>query len=281
MQMLRYTAFGSRPGAGNPAGVVLDASGLSESDMLGAAAHVGYSESAFLVPTADRGVFDVRYFSPLAEVPFCGHATIASAAAYAQRFGPGELLFNTAAGPIRVQTSSGAGAVSATLTSVPPSIADLDADDLRALLRALRWDATDLDSRLPPQVAFAGAYHPIVAVSQRSRLAALDYDFDALAALMATRQWTTVDLIWREATTSFHCRNPFPPGGIVEDPATGAAAAALGGYLRALHLVDPPAQITVEQGYDMGRPSRIDISIPAGEEGISVTGTAVELPQGA
>jgi predicted PhzF superfamily epimerase YddE/YHI9 len=67
--------------------------------------------------------------------------------------------------------------------------------------------------------------------------------------------WTTIDLIWRESAHVFHARNPFPPGGVVEDPATGAAAAAFGGYLRELGLVTPPATVTVHQGQDLGRPS--------------------------
>lgn len=281
VEILRYTAFSSVPTGGNPAGVVPDATGLSEAQMLAVAARVGFSETAFLFPSATANVFDVRYFSPLAEVPFCGHATIASGAALAQRSGGGTLTFNTRAGPIEVRTiggrDDGSTVAAATLTSVPPHVARLGDDDLSSLLGALGWDAADLDPQLPPRVAYAGAYHPIVAVSHRSRLAALDYDFDALGALMEARTWTTVDLVWREAATSFHCRNPFPPGGIVEDPATGAAAAALGGYLRALELVSAPVDVTVEQGGDMGRPSRLDVSIPAGDTGISVSGSAVEL----
>ena len=85
MDVLRYVAFSDRPDGGNPAGVVLDASGLSEAEMLGIAADVGYSETAFV--DGD----DIRYFSPLAEVPFCGHATVATAIAIAEREGPGTL----------------------------------------------------------------------------------------------------------------------------------------------------------------------------------------------
>ena len=280
MEILRYTAFSSDPAGGNRAGVVLDARGLSAAEMLAVAAEVGYSETAFLTPADRTREFDMRYFSPLAEVPFCGHATIAAAAAYAERFGAGDLLFHTQPGPIPITTRTGtAGVASATLTSVVPRVTPLPEADLSALLEALNWSPDDLDDTLPPRVAFAGAFHPILAVSERARLAALYYDFDALGALMAQRSWTTVDLVWREAATSFSCRNPFPPGGVVEDPATGAAAAAFGGYLRALELVAVPVDVTVEQGYDMGRPSRIDVFIPAATDaGISVSGAAVELP---
>src|SRR6202042_754327 len=117
---------------------------------------------------------------------------------------------------------------------------------------ALRWSKEELSPQLPPRIGYAGAYHPILAVRTRERLAALDYDFDVLGALMAARGWTTVDLVWREAATSFHARNPFPPGGVVEDPATGAAAGAFGGYLRTLGLVETPATVIVHQGDDLG-----------------------------
>jgi len=87
---------------------------------------------------------------------------------------------------------------------------------------------------------------------------------------------TTVQLVWRDAPTLFHSRNPFPVGGVVEDPATGAAAAALGGYLRTAGLVAPPASMTIRQGETMGRPSLLTVDIPAAG-GIVVRGTAVHL----
>ena len=116
------------------------------------------------------------------------------------------------------------------------------------------------------------------AAATRGRLAALDYDFDALRAFMLERDLTTVQLVFREAPATFSVRDPFPVGGVVEDPATGAAAAAFGAYLRALGLVDPPATVTLHQGDDLGRPSVLTVAIPPGDAGIDVTGTAVRLP---
>ena len=101
--ILRYTAFTDTPEGGNPAGVVLDASELSDAEMQQIAADVGYSESAF-VTTRDDGSYDVRYFSPAMEVPFCGHATIATAVALAERDGAGPLTFHTQAGVVPVAT---------------------------------------------------------------------------------------------------------------------------------------------------------------------------------
>ena len=271
--VLRYVAFSDRPDGGNPAGVVLDAEGLGDERMLEVAADLGYSETAFLVGTG------IRYFSPLAEVPFCGHATIATAVALAERDGPGEVVLATAGGPVPVRTRRDEqGRILATLTSVPARVTDIKPVDLEELLAALDWRAADLDPALPPRVGYAGAWHPVIAAATRERLADLAYDFDRLAVLMAARGWTTVQLVWREAATLFHSRNPFPPGGVVEDPATGAAAAALGAYLRDLHLVSLPATVTIRQGEDLGRPGELTVGIRADRPEIEVTGTAVAIP---
>ena len=274
--ILRYSAFTTDPAGGNPAGVVLDAAGMDETAMQAVAAEVGYSESAFLV-NKGGGVVDIRYFSPLAEVPFCGHATIASAVAHAERNGPGLLRLMTQVGEVPVQTVAGPDGLTATLVSVAPRSTDLAAADLAELLAALGWAAADLDPALPPRVAYAGAWHPVIATATRSRLAELDYDFDRLGALLAARGWISSMLVHRESEAVFHARNPFPPGGVVEDPATGAAAAAFGGYLRELGIVTPPARFTIHQGVDMGRPSRITVDVFDADSGIGVSGTAVSI----
>ncbi|MEU5308335.1 PhzF family phenazine biosynthesis isomerase [Streptomyces sp. NPDC021562] len=278
MNVLRYAAFTADPGGGNPAGVVLDATGLSAAEMAECAAEVGFSETAFV--TSDGGDdLRVRYFSPRVEVPFCGHATIATAVAHARTHGTGDLTFHTRAGRIPVRTDVDPGGnVVATLTSVPPRCVDLTERQRDALLSVLGWDHSELDPTLPARVAYAGAWHPVLAAASRERLAGLDYDMARLADLMNSHGWVTVDLVWRESPEVFHARNPFPTGGVFEDPATGAAAAALGGYLREQKLVTPPARVTVFQGQDMGRPSTITVTIPPGpEEGVAVTGTAVPM----
>jgi PhzF family phenazine biosynthesis protein len=280
MEILEYAAFTTDPTGGNPAGVVLDATGLTELRMQEVAAEVGFSETAFVMGrTGDT--LRVRYFSPLAEVAFCGHATIATAVALAERSGAEDIVFDTGAGPVAVSTEvdSETGAVAATLVSVPPRTADLTDAERRELLAVLRWTEEDLDPAFPVRNAYAGLWHPVVAADSRDRLARLDYDFKALEQLCVDREWTTIQLVWRESPTVFHSRNPFPIGGVVEDPATGAAAAALGGYLRDLALVDLPARITVHQGDDLGRPGLLTVSIPAEPgTGIAVAGNAVGLP---
>ncbi|MYS74870.1 phenazine biosynthesis protein PhzF, partial [Streptomyces sp. SID5926] len=146
-----------------------------------------------------------------------------------------------------------------------------------AALGALGWTAADLDPALPAHVAFGGNDHLVLAAASRARLADLDYDFDALAEVMRRYGWTTVDLVWRESAERYHARNPFPVGGVVEDPATGAAAAAFGGYLRELGLVTRPATIAVRQGEDMGRTSELLIEVGPRDPRTRVTGQAVPV----
>jgi PhzF family phenazine biosynthesis protein len=272
----RLAAFSSDPAGGNPAGVVLADGELPESAMLQLAADIGYSETAFLVH-ADIRTYDVRYFSPVAEVPFCGHATIAAGV----MLGAGGWLFRTRSGEVTVDvTRPPGGPVTATLTSVTPRVADLAADDLAELLAASHWTLADLDPQLPPRVAYAGAYHPILAAREHARLGRLDYDVDRLRTLMLARDWTTIDLVWRESARTFHARNPFPVGGVYEDPATGAAAAAFGAYLSHLGMVEPPATVTIHQGSEMGRPSTLLVQLSSDDDRIRVSGTAVHIPQG-
>jgi PhzF family phenazine biosynthesis protein len=279
---LRYAAFtyrsSSESSSGNPAGVVLDAEGMDAVRMQSIAAEIGYSETAFLIAVG-AGRYRVRYFSPRIEVPFCGHATIASAVALFDQKNEtkNEIspIFETAVGDVPISVREDVDGPIATLTSIASRVEDAAPQLVTSALAALRWHADELDPLLPPRVAFAGARHLVLAAATRARLADLDYDFDALERIMRAHDLTTVDLIWRETQIVFHARNPFPVGGVVEDPATGAAAAAFGGYLRALDLVPLPAEVTILQGEEMGRPSRIVIGIdrdPAA--GIRVSGHA-------
>ncbi|MFD6589215.1 PhzF family phenazine biosynthesis protein [Streptomyces anulatus] len=276
-EVLRYTAFSADPAGGNPAGVVLDASGLGEEAMLAVAAELGYSESAFLTERTGEGAYTIRYFSPKAEVPFCGHATVATALALAERDGPGELVFATAAGPVPVTVVREGGELRATLTSVAPHVEEIAAADLTEALAALDWAAVGLDPALPPRIAYAGARHLVLAAATRERLADLDYDFARLEALMHRLDLTTLQLVWREGPEVFHVRNPFPVGGVVEDPATGAAAAAFGAYARELGLVPEAAVLTLHQGTDMGRPGTLTVELRTGDARIRVSGTGARI----
>jgi len=276
-RVLRYAAFTDRGRGGNPAGVLLNAQDLDDSVRLAVAAQVGYSETAFVDAQGSDGHYRIRFFSALAEVAFCGHATIAAAVAIADRAAPGRLQLSTVSGLVTVETRATPAGTTATLTSVPTRTRPAQAGELDRALSALGWRRSDLDPLYPAHVAYGGNEHLVLAVRERSLLAALNYDFSSLGTLMALRAWTTVHLVWAESRTVFHARDPFPPGGVIEDPATGAAAAAFGGYLRALGLVDLPARVTILQGEDMGRPSRILLHLSNGHDRVEVTGTATPI----
>ena len=275
-QVLRYAAFTVGGQGGNPAGLVLDAARLDANRMQAIAADVGYSETAFLVPRpAETNVYDVRYFSPKGEVPFCGHATIAAAVAIAERSPAAELIFHTPAGFVSISTlQNDGGEIVAELTSVAPRVSEPDPDLVSRVLHALRWSVEDLDPDYPVRLANAGSEHLVLVTKTRERLADLDYDFDALAKLMRDQGLITVQLVWPESKKRYHARNPFAGSGVVEDPATGASAAAFGGYLRELGLIAENASFTITQGVDMGQPSEIKVSVIGGEPGVRVSGSA-------
>jgi PhzF family phenazine biosynthesis protein len=274
-QVLRYAAFTVDGQGGNPAGLVLDATGLDATQMQAIAADVGYSETAFLVPRpVESNVYDVRYFSPKREVPFCGHATIAAAVALAERSSAAELIFHTPAGFVSITTKNDGGEIVAELASVAPRVSEPDHDLVRGVLRALGWSAEELDPDYPVRLANAGSEHLVLVTKTRERLADLDYDFNALAKLMRDHGLVTVQLVWPESKKRYHSRNPFAGSGVVEDPATGASAAAFGGYLRELGMIGATASFTITQGVDMGRPSEINVSVIQGEPGVRVRGSA-------
>jgi PhzF family phenazine biosynthesis protein len=276
--ILHLLAFAAEPGGGNPAGVVLDATALDDADMLRIAAGLGYPETAYVVARHGDRV-RIRYFSPEAEVPFCGHATIATAVALAEAEGPGEFVFETVAGEVAVVARAEGGRVAAGFTSVEPTVRDFD--DPAPLLALLGLDADDLDSRMPLAEAFAGNWHPVVAVRTIERFDGFGYDADALRVLMQERGWTgTVTVVHVAGEVAdgaiVEARNLFPVGDITEDPATGSAAAALGAYLRDRVGLPTPFHVTVHQGRHIGRPSILEVDVPPAG-GIRVSGTAVPL----
>lgn len=271
----RYTAFSNDPAGGNPAGVWIGDTLPDAATMQKIAADVGYSETAFLAPQrgAER---DIRYYSPEAEVPFCGHATIATGVALGAIDGDGDYRLATRVGEVPVSVRTRDGVREASLTSVKPRYEPAPDALIDAALSVLGWTREELDPAIPPVRAFAGAWHLVLAVADARTLARLDYEFDRLKALMLADGLTTLQLVWRENDDVFHARDPFPVGGVVEDPATGAAAAALGGYLRDAGLVRAPHSILIRQGEAMGRPSRLQVEIPA-TGGIVVSGMAVPI----
>lgn len=271
----RLAAFAREPGGGNPAGVWIGNAMPSVDSMQSLAREIGYSETAFVTPATGREK-TIRYFSPRAEVPFCGHATIATGVLLGELQGPGNYLLQTRAGKVALDVNRRGDHFVASLTSVPPRQKPVPSNLLREVLTLLNWQDAQLDPTLPAMLIYAGAWHLLVAVNSLARLQTMQYPFEAMKTLMLDNDLTTLQLVWRQRDDLFHSRNPFPVGDVVEDAATGAAAAALGGYLRDQKLVATPTRITVLQGEAMGRPSQLQVDIAA-TGGIEVSGSATAL----
>lgn len=259
MNIQRIAAFSRGDAGGNPAGVVLLESFPPEADMARVAAEVGYSETVFAVRTDDDN-WRARYFSPESEVPFCGHATIALGAVLGEKSGPGlyHLTLNDAR--ITVEAEKSAEGMAATLASPPTKSQAISAAERNDALALFGLTEADLDDRLRPARIHGGADHLLLALKDRARLAAMDYDLDAGRSMMRQHGLVTIMLVYIADEQSFDVRNAFASGGVPEDPATGAAAAAFAGYLRDLGWPHGGA-FTIRQGEDMGAPSLIRVAL--------------------
>jgi PhzF family phenazine biosynthesis protein len=270
MNVLRLAAFSHHGQGGNPAGVVFCEEMPSDQEMLQVAKEVGYSETAFLVQQTDR--WRVRYFAPAIEVPFCGHATIALGAALGERCGEGQYSLNLNDSEIRVKAERTAEGFSATLYSPETFSEDAPQEYVDAVLAGFNFTSDHLDPAFPVRFASAGARHLIFILKDRRTLAEMKYDFDPVRNLMMEEHLITISLLWPESDEVFHSRNAFASGGVYEDPATGAAAAALAGYLRDISW-QGKQEFTILQGEDMGIPSRIRVTFtPNPGESVAVSG---------
>ncbi len=271
MDIIRIAAFSYNNQGGNPAGVAICSEMPTEKEMLATAKQVGYSESAFLTQVNDG--WRIRYFAPEMEVPFCGHATIASGAVLGEHFGEGVYKLFINEGEITVSVSkSDKGTFVATLES-PKTWSEIAPKEyVETLLKEFNLTIADVDINYPVRFAFAGAKHLIVVLKDRKKLAEMSYHFERVKALMQQEGLVTIDLLWVESNQLFHSRNPFPTGGVYEDPATGAAAAALAGYLRDIQWRGGNS-FDILQGEDMGCPSRLSVQFKMNKgESIKVSG---------
>ncbi len=272
MDTIHIAAFSDGNTGGNSAGVLITDAHPPAADMQRIANEVGFSETAF--SHASDGKWRVRYFSPESEVPFCGHATIALGAALAMEHGDGvfELELNEA--NITVEGRLADGEMSAALQSPPTRHKAVSDQVLTEALELFGLTRSDLDERIPPVIAEAGATHLVLALTSRETLAAMAYDLAKGRAFMNANTLVTITLAFMESPELFHVRNPFASGGVYEDPATGAAAAALAGYLRDTGR-NGGNTIHIVQGEDMGMRSLLHAEF-TDEPGssIRVSGTA-------
>ena len=271
MQVLKLAAFSDGDTGGNPAGVVVADALPSDAEMQRTAAAVGFSETAFAAPMG-KG-WRVRYFSPASEVPFCGHATIALGAALAQQHGDGVFPLTLNHAQITVEGRRAGDLVAAVLQSPPTRSQPAPAALVSESLALFGYTSHDLDLRIPPALIHGGADHLVLALKTRSALAAMHYDLATGRSLMLREGLVTIMLVFSQTSQRFHSRNAFASGGVLEDPATGAATAAFAGYLRDLEWPHGGA-IEIVQGEDMGMRSllRAEFSTSPGSS-VRVSGT--------
>jgi len=262
MALIRISAFSDGNIGGNPAGVMISDELPSTSEMQSIAAEVGYSETVFARPLSDdinKG-WRVRYFSPESEVPFCGHATIALGAALAMQNGAGVFSLKLNETNITVEGFVDEDTYSSALQSPNTHSKPASTEMLTGALDLFGYSENDLDTQISPAFASAGANHLIIALNSQQALSDMNYDLNAGRVFMNKEGLVTVMFVYIETPQKFNTRNAFASGGVLEDPATGAATAAFAGYLRDIKW--PHAGlIDIVQGEDMGSRSLIRAEI--------------------
>ncbi|MGH3564640.1 MAG: PhzF family phenazine biosynthesis protein [Pseudonocardia sp.] len=273
MPNLRYDVvdvFTDRPYAGNPLAVVHGAIDLSTWQMQQVAAEFGLSETAFpLPPTVAGADYRLRIFTPTRELPFAGHPSVGTAwvLAGAGLIRTGNVVQECGAGLLPVQVDAGGAQVGGGAPAVGPL---LDGPGLAATV-GLR--AEDVDPAAPAGVASAGAAYAFLAVRPDAVTRA---EPDTAALRAATRDLTGLAVVaFGPSPWHAHMRMFAPQAGVVEDPATGSAAVALGVFLvdRGVLAAEGQTGFTVAQGAEMGRPSQLQVLVHA--HGGAAVGTSV------
>lgn len=265
--------FTDRPLAGNPLAVVLDADEMDGGAMQSVAAETNLSETAFVLrpsePTAD---YRLRIFTPRRELPFAGHPSVGTAFALLEegRFGSPEkaLSVRQEVGigvlPIGIELTGDGPLI--TMTQGRPEVSERveDAGDIAAVLGC---DAAEVSQSMPgPRVASTGLRQLMVPLASVEAVSRLSPDLSALALMERRLGVTGVSAFAVDGPGRVRCRFFSPRSGISEDPATGSAAGALGAYMAVEGMLDlggGTADLTVSQGLEIRRPSRMDVRVRA------------------
>jgi trans-2,3-dihydro-3-hydroxyanthranilate isomerase len=290
IDILQYNAFTDRPFAGNPAGVVTDASGLDDDVMQLIARQMNLAETAFLVPPSSPDAdVRLRWFTPAQEVTLCGHATIAAFTAAAERglfpIEPGqeqELRVETLSGVLRIRIDERDGAVRVAMQIPVPGFEPLELD--RPAFASL-WGVTagDLDG---DWWVLPGVDYWYIPVRDRNALRSLTLNGDALAEIDPGASFAFFTGETVDPDSHWHLRFFAPFLGVPEDTVTGSAQGPMG----PLHLrladafpEDGWTELKGEQGDMLGRPGRVVVRVCC-EKGevtdLEIAGGAVAMLEG-
>lgn len=275
-------AFAKSIGGGNPAGVVLNADSLSETDMKRIAEVIGFSETAFVMKS-DNADFKVRFFTPNDEVDLCGHATIGTFYTMADQgiIPAGKYKQETKAGILEVEV--GADYTVLMEQNLPQFFEVIDKEEIA---ESLNISIKDIMADLPVQIVSTGLKDIIIPVKSFDCLNSINPDFDKVEAVSKKYKVIGYHIFTLETlhNSTAHCRNLAPLYGIPEESATGTSNGALSCYLYKYGRLNDKKlnAITIEQGYSMGKPSEILVSLSA-EAGmisqVKVGGKALNLKQ--
>ena len=274
MQYYIVDAFTSQPFGGNPAGVVLldGKSFPNETLMLQIAAELRYSETAFVRRDSEKE-FTIRYFTPMAEVELCGHATIASFALMHCELGvTGRCLCHAKAGDIHVEAGPRV-LMQMTASEVLKTI-----EDTEEVYRAI--GICDYTPELPVMIVSTGLPDFMIQVSDVETLNRLPLDMSAISAVTEKHNAVSfhVFAFGNDGHTA-HVRDFGPLYGVPEESATGTANASLTHYLQQNGCIPPTGDFSFLQGEAMGRPSVVNTRVtPDGT--IYVGGTAAVVAEG-
>jgi PhzF family phenazine biosynthesis protein len=265
-------AFTRIPFAGNPAGVVTRADGLSDAQMQALARELWQTETCFVTEGREAGVdYHLRWFTPTVEVDLCGHATVA---AYTCLAAEGRIRFG--AEPVHLRHTTRRGVLSVWIVgehrearnvSMSAGVASLRRapDDPAEVARAVGLDPASLDPELP-LAAEAASQRLIVPVRRLTDLLNLVPDSAGMIRYGQTAPYRRFTLVCREtldARLRTHLRHFAPANGIPEDPVTGTAHAVIAVYLEWLGLQPSGDRVRYEgeQGHAMRRPGSVTVEL--------------------
>jgi trans-2,3-dihydro-3-hydroxyanthranilate isomerase len=284
--------FTDRRFGGNPLAVLLDARGLDAEQMMRVTREFNLSETVFVLPPEDpRHTRKLRIFTPGRELPFAGHPTVGTAyllAALGEIPLAGEetaITFEEGVGPVAVRLLAPGGVPAfAELTAArPPEFSPAPAG-VAALAEVLSLSPEELGGWAEPRIVSCGTPFLYVTLRDRAALARARVRIDRWEAVAPSV--SEIYLVTRdpELPGSDLRARMFARGlGTAEDPATGAAVTALGGYLGVREGADGTFRWVVEQGFEMGRPSLLHLTVEkrGGEiTAIRVGGAAVAVSEG-
>lgn len=281
-EVYQVDSFTKERFSGNPAGVVLNADGLSEAEMQKIARELNNSETAFLFKPENADYDgELRYFTPKTEVPTCGHATIAAlyAKAVEEKLGDCKLRIKTKVGILPMEIARLADGYRISMTQgafeVSPPLEDSLVDEL---LVGLRLSRLDLDGRCPIQIASTGHSKVLTGIKSRRTLNAIRPDDEKLIALSAKigcNGFFVFTFDTDKPGILTEGRMFAPAIGIAEDPVTGNANGPLGAYLVRNKLVEAKGGVfrfVGFQGEAMERPGKIEVEVAvSGGEPVRVT----------